>query len=176
LGIKDVVGFLDVSMAGGVLKGERLMEFFRSQSAARPMEKIATPFAAVTTSLRTGAEVWLRRGSTLEAVRASIALPGLFAPARWEGELMVDGGLANPIPVSLARAMGADTVIAVDLGSDVPGRRFRAAPISDASTGAPQKWMRNFSRTSARSPMRHPRKSPCRRSSTYCPPAWTSST
>jgi NTE family protein len=77
--------------------------------------------------LQTGAEVWLLSGSTLDAVRASIALPGIFTPVRWESSLLVDGGLANPVPVSLARAMGADVVIAVDLGSDMLGRRLRTA-------------------------------------------------
>ena len=108
LKIGDVVGFMDISLSGGVLRGDRLMEFFRRNLADRSIEALDLPFAAVATSLRTGAEVWLRSGSTLDAVRASIALPGLFAPVRWEGSLLVDGGLVNPVPVSLARAMGAD--------------------------------------------------------------------
>ncbi|HUF29717.1 MAG TPA: patatin-like phospholipase family protein, partial [Gemmatimonadaceae bacterium] len=77
-------------------------------------------------------EVWLRHGSTLDAVRASIALPGLFAPALREGSVLVDGGLVNPVPVSLACAMGADVVIAVDLGSDILGRHPRAHPPVEA--------------------------------------------
>lgn len=128
LRVADVLGLMDVGLSGGVLKGDRLMTFFRSEVADRAIGALAMPFAAVATSLRTGAEVWLRDGSMFDAVRASIALPGLFAPVRWAGSLLVDGGLVNPVPVSLARAMGADVVIAVDLGSDVLGRRFRAAP------------------------------------------------
>jgi NTE family protein len=120
------------------------MDFFRSRVADRPIGALAMPFAAVATSLRTGAEVWLRAGSTLDAVRASIALPGLFAPVRWEGALLVDGGLVNPVPVSLARALGADIVIAVDLGSDVLGRRFRAAAAPEPPAGNVQKWMRQL--------------------------------
>jgi NTE family protein len=127
LGIREVIGFMDVSFGGGALKGDRLIEFFRSQWADRPIEALGLPFAAVATSLRTGAEVWLRSGSTLDAIRASIALPGVFAPLRREGSFLVDGGLVNPVPVSLARAMGADVVIAVDLASNLLGRRFRAA-------------------------------------------------
>jgi NTE family protein len=125
LGVGDVVGLMDVSLGGGVLKGDRLIEFFRCGWADRSLDELGMPFAAVATSLQTGAEIWRRRGSTLEAVRASIALPGLFTPVRWEGSLPVDGGLVNPVPVSLARAMGADVVIAVDLGSDILGRRYR---------------------------------------------------
>ena len=64
-------------------------------------------------------EVWLRRGSVVDAARASIALPGLFTPVWHEGRLLVDGGLVNPVPVSLVRALGADIVIAVDLNSDI---------------------------------------------------------
>lgn len=136
----DVVGLADLSLSAGLLKGDRLMQFFRSHFDDRPLEQLQVPFAAVATSLQTGEEVWLRSGSTLDAVRASIALPGIFTPVRRDGMLLVDGGLANPIPVSLARAMGADIVIAVDLGSDILGRRFRAAAASDASTSQPQ-WM-----------------------------------
>jgi NTE family protein len=143
LGMRDVVGFMDVTLSGGVLKGERLMEFFRRHFAERPIEKLALPFAAVATSLRTCAEVWLRSGSTLEAVHASIALPGLFAPVRWEGALLVDGGLVNPVPVSLARAMGADLVIAVDLASNILGRRFRATRLPSAAPGGTE-WMRKM--------------------------------
>ena len=140
LQIGDVVGFADVSLSAGLLKGDRLMQFFRGNFADRPIEQLGVPFAAVATSLQTGAEVWLRSGSTLDAVRASIALPGIFTPVRWEGSLLVDGGLTNPIPVSLARAMGADVVIAVDLGSDMLGRHFRTSASPEAPASPPQ-WM-----------------------------------
>jgi NTE family protein len=83
---------------------------------------LARPFAAVATDLHSGREVWLRKGSVVEAVRASIALPGLFSPWERDGRQLVDGALVNPVPVSLCRAMGADFVIAVDLGSNMIGR------------------------------------------------------
>jgi NTE family protein len=144
LGFKDVVAFMDVSLSSGLLKGERLMDFFRRNFVDRPLEELAMPFAAVATSLRTGAEVWLRHGSTLDAVRASIALPGLFAPALREGSVLVDGGLVNPVPVSLARAMGADVVIAVDLGSDILGRHPRAHPPVEPPAGEVGEWIRKL--------------------------------
>jgi len=128
LTIKNALSFMDVRWGGGMIKGERLMEFFRRNFIDRPIEDLAMPFAAVATALHTGAEVWLREGSTIEAVRASIALPGLFAPVMHEGRLLVDGGLVNPVPVSLARAMGADVVIAVDLSSEILGRHLREGP------------------------------------------------
>jgi NTE family protein len=99
------------------------------------------PFAAVATALHTGAEIWLRRGSTLDAVRASIALPGLFAPVLSEGMILVDGGLVNPVPVSLARAMGADVLTAVDLGSDILGRHLRGGTPNQSSSGVLSQWM-----------------------------------
>ena len=124
----EVIKFLDVSLARGLVKGERIMSFFRTHFRDRPIEELALPYAAVATSLEDGAEVWLRHGSTLAAVRASIAIPGLIAPVPHEGSLLVDGGLVNPVPVSLARAMGAGFVIAVDLNSDLAGRHLRGRP------------------------------------------------
>jgi len=144
LGIGDVLGLMDISLSGGVVRGDRLMGVLRRGWTDQPIETLGLPFAAVATALRTGAEVWLRGGSTLDAVRASIALPGLFTPVRWEGSLLVDGGLVNPVPVSLARAMGADIVIAVDLGSDVLGRRFRIPTQPEVPESAVQKWMREL--------------------------------
>lgn len=119
---RTVFSLLDFQLGGGVLKGARLMDFFRSRFHDRDIEALALPFAATATNLRTGAEVWLRSGSMLDAVRASIALPGLFTPVLHQGRLLVDGGLVNPVPVSLARAMEADLVIAVDLASDLLDR------------------------------------------------------
>ena len=144
LGVRDVVGLMDVSLRSGLFKGQRLIDFFRHHFADRPVEELTMPFAAVATALQTGAEIWLRRGSTLDAVRASIALPGLFAPVMNDGMVLVDGGLVNPVPVSLARAMGADVVIAVDLGSDIIGRHLRAGPAADGLAGVVGDWIRKL--------------------------------
>jgi len=73
------------------------------------------PYGAVATELGSGREVWLRHGKMLDAVRASCAMPGIFRPAVRDGVLLVDGGLVNPVPVSMCRALGADVVIAIDL-------------------------------------------------------------
>lgn len=144
LGVADVIGFMDPSFGGGAFKGDRLIEFFRRHGPDRPIETLTPAFGAVATSLNTGAEVWLRSGSMLEAVRASIALPGIFTPVRHEGSFLVDGGLVNPVPVSLARAMGAEVVIAVDLSSDILGRRFRAAARAETPAGGVQKWIQDL--------------------------------
>lgn len=144
MGIKDVVSFMDVRLSGGVLKGERLMEYFRRNFVDRPIEELAMPFGAVATALNTGAEVWLRTGSTVEAVRASIALPALFAPVQRDGLLLADGGLVNPVPVSLARAMGAEILIAVDLSSNILGRHLREDPRPEAPASQAGEWMRKL--------------------------------
>lgn len=144
LSITDVISFLDVCLSGGVIKGDRLMEFFRSEFIDRPIEELAMPFGAVATVLHSGAEVWLREGSTIAAVRASIALPALFAPVLHEDRVLVDGGLVNPVPVSLARAMGAEVVIAVDLSSDILGRHLRVEPASDMSGAEVSEWKRKL--------------------------------
>ena len=144
--MKDVIGFMDVSLGGGMLKGERVMEFFRHNFVDRPIEALDIPFAAVATNLHTGSEVWLRDGSTVEAVRASIALPALFTPMLRDGMTLVDGGLVNPVPVSLARAMGADVVIAVDLNSDKIGRYMADTPQVDTPSSAIGEWIRKLQR------------------------------
>jgi NTE family protein len=126
LGMRDVFGFMDFNISGGMLKGEKLIAFWRRNFADFDIDQSPLPFGAVATDLHSGAEVWLRHGSIADAVRASIALPGLFTPVvRDDGRLLVDGGLVNPVPASLARAMGADIVIAVDLNSDILHRHMQ---------------------------------------------------
>jgi len=121
---RDVLSFFDVSFSGGLIKGEKLMSFLSEYFVGIQLADLKKPFACVATELATGREVWLRDGPVINAVRASIALPGLFSPAVRDGLLLADGALVNPVPVSLCRALGADIVIAVDLGSDVVGRRL----------------------------------------------------
>jgi NTE family protein len=120
---RKVVGFFDLAFSSGLLKGNRLFTFLRGGFLDRNIEDLHRPFAAVATDLESGREVWLRSGSVADAVRASVATPGLFTPWRdGDDRLLVDGALVNPVPVSLARAMGADFVIAVDLSSSLIGR------------------------------------------------------
>jgi NTE family protein len=112
---KDVLKMVDVTWRGGFIRGQRLFDFFRGQFTDRDIAELPIPFGAVATDLATGREVWLREGKVLDAVRASVAIPGVFTPAVREGVVYVDGGLVNPVPVSMCRALGADVVIAVDL-------------------------------------------------------------
>ena len=128
LNLQTVVSFLDFSLGSGLIKGDKLIEFFRSHFVDRDIRELARPFGAVATDLRRGREVWLREGRVSEAVHASIARPGLFTPVLRDGSWLVDGGLVNPVPVSLCRAMGADLVIAVDLNADLLGRHLKPKP------------------------------------------------
>jgi len=125
LKLQTVVSFLDFSLSGGLIKGDKLIGFFRSHFVDRDIHELERPFGVVATDLRRGREVWLREGRVTDAVHASIALPGLFTPVLRDGRWLVDGGLVNPVPVSLCRAMGADVVIAVDLNSDLLGRHLK---------------------------------------------------
>lgn len=112
---QSVLKMFDLKMSGGLIAGGKLVDFFRSRFQDQGIEALGKPFGCVATELASGREIWLREGSVVDAVRASIALPGLFTPVPYEGDWLVDGGLVNPVPVSLCRAMGADVVIAVDL-------------------------------------------------------------
>ncbi len=135
---QSVMGLLDFTVSGGLIPGEKLFSFLRSHLDDKSIDSLSKAYGAVATELATGREIWLREGSVIDAVRASAALPGLFTPARREEGLLVDGALVNPVPVSLCRAMGADIVIAVDLNSDLIGRRFKPDEAPEtAETAAP---------------------------------------
>ena len=136
LRLQTVAGFLDFSLNGGLIKGDKLIAFFRDHFVDRDIADLKRPFGAVATDLRRGREVWLREGRVSEAVRASIALPGLFTPAQRDGSWLVDGGLVNPVPVSLCRAMGADIVIAVDLNTGLLGRHLKSMPAPNSNKQA----------------------------------------
>lgn len=124
----DILRLLDFYPGrGGFIAGARLFERLRSADSDKAIEDLEIAYAAVATDFETGREVWLREGSLLEAVRASISLPGIFVPARVDGRWLVDGGLVNPVPVSVCRALGADVVIAVNLGGDLSSRNMQAA-------------------------------------------------
>jgi NTE family protein len=110
-----VVRLMDLTWRGGLIRGQRLFTLFRTIFEDRDIDDLPIPYGAVATELYSGREVWLRHGNLLDAVRASCALPGLFTPIVRDNVVLVDGGLVNPVPVSMCRALGAELVIAVDL-------------------------------------------------------------
>lgn len=133
----DVLRFFDISfLRAGFVDTNRLNEFLLSYVAAEDelIENIPKKYAAVSTDLDTGREVWLTEGPLAEAVRASMALPGLFPAVRHKQRWLVDGGLVNPIPVSVCRAMGADIVIAVNLNSGIIGKHTNASSVVTPTT------------------------------------------
>ena len=109
----------------GLAKGERLEGWMRDHLRARSIEQLAIPYAAVATDLDDGSAVVLDRGDVARAVRASSAIPGVFEPVSIDGKLLVDGGIVANLPVKIARRLGADIVIAVDV-SEVSGRAHPA--------------------------------------------------
>jgi NTE family protein len=120
----------------GLIDGQRVAEFVRAHVPSAHIEDLLLPFAAVATDLMTGEAVVATAGDLTEAVRASIAVPGIVTPVRSNGRILVDGGLVNPVPVSVARAMGADLVIAVDLNHDIVAGRL-SRPVARANGHAP---------------------------------------
>jgi NTE family protein len=121
---RDIVTLLDVTLnRGGLIEGRRVMAFLKDLCANAAIESLEKPFGAVATDWNTGEEVWLRQGALVDAVRASVALPGMLSPIKLNDKWLLDGGLVNPVPVSLCRALGAEVVIAVNLNSDLVNKR-----------------------------------------------------
>lgn len=108
--------FLDFTVPKmGFISGKRVKEFIRLFTHNKNIEDLQLPLAVVATDLMTGEKVVFKSGPAAEAVRASISIPGIFIPEKIGGRILVDGGVADRIPVSVVKEMGADIVIAVDV-------------------------------------------------------------
>jgi NTE family protein len=110
-----VLALLDVHVGSGLISGDRLGRRLTDNLHGILIETLPYRFAAIATEFGTGHEIWLTRGSLVEALRASYALPGMFDPRRVAGRWLMDGALVNPVPVTAARALGAEIVLAVNL-------------------------------------------------------------
>lgn len=121
------------SQLNGFVNKDRLHRFLQEHVANDEtlIEKQSKQYAAVATDLETGREIWISSGPMIEAVWSSISLPGLFPAIRNDQKWLVDGGLVNPVPVSVCRALGADVVIAVNLNGNVAGKHFKK-PVKSA--------------------------------------------
>lgn len=116
LELADLIGYVDpVWPRAGLLSGERATAYLRGLIGDWRIEDLPIPFAAVAVDLVTGEEIWIRTGRLLDAVRASISLPGILVPVRQGARLLVDGALRNPVPVAALDALGADVKVAVNL-------------------------------------------------------------
>ncbi len=150
---KKTASFFDVVLPkSGLLDGVKVSELVRAHIHADAIELLPKLFAAIATDLVSGEEVVIRSGDVIEAVRASISVPGIFTPVRSNGRILVDGGLTNPVPVSAVRAMGADIVIAVDLNHQIiAGKNLKpllpAAKIKNEKDSAPgmfSRWVGDY--------------------------------
>ena len=120
LQMRNILGYLDIRLNGsGLIGGDKLAAQLEASIGNTMIEDLPCKFASVATEVRTGHEIWLTHGRVVDAMRASYALPGIFAPVLIGDRWLVDGALVNPVPVSAARALGAEIVIAANLSSDI---------------------------------------------------------
>lgn len=120
---RSLFSYLDVSFSGsGLISGSRLAEKIADAIGDLAIDKLPIRYAAIATEIGTGHEIWITRGRLADAMRASYALPGIFSPVQIGERWLVDGALVNPVPVSVARALGARLVIAVNVNTDMFGR------------------------------------------------------
>ncbi len=149
---RQVLGMMDVGLSGGgLIDGKAVIKFLRGLGVTGTIEDLARPFAAVATDLATGREFWFQSGPVLDALRASIAIPGIFSPVRHHGQWLLDGGLVNPVPVSLCRALGADVIVAVNLNGEQLGRWRKDEPVA-ATHPQERTTPESFARTLAQLP------------------------
>ncbi|NOY64963.1 MAG: patatin, partial [Nitrospirae bacterium] len=116
----QILGFVDITLPrSGLIDGKKVSSFIRGHVHIEEISRLPVKFSAVSTDLNTGKEVVIREGDVIEAVRASISIPGIFTPVVKDNAVLVDGGLVNPVPVNVVRDMGAEFVIAVNLNHDI---------------------------------------------------------
>jgi len=146
---RRVMGLLDFHLgASGLIAGERLRILLEGDLGDRKIETLPMRFCTIATEVGTGHEIWLTRGGMVEAIRASYALPGIIDPVRIRNRLLMDGALVNPIPITAARALGADIVLCVNLNGDLKlrGTTIQSLSSSDdnevveAAIEEPRRW------------------------------------
>jgi NTE family protein len=151
LGQLDVLRLLDLSLsAPGAIRAERVLARVRELLGDARVEDLPIPFTAVATDLLARREVWFQRGPAYDAIRASIAIPGIFAPVILNGRLLVDGGLMDPVPVAPTAAVAADLTIAISLGGERQGGPTReGATVETAEPRPVDEWADRFRRGAA---------------------------
>src|SRR5690606_35698023 len=120
----------------GLIQGQKLSQMLREltlpTAGIHDFDTLPTPFRAVATDLETGAAVVIGEGDLAIALRASLSAPGIFSPVQRNGRLLVDGGIANNLPVDVARAMGVDRLIVVDVSLE-PATRERLESVGNVT-------------------------------------------
>lgn len=128
---------MDVSLRSGGLVEAREIETMLKDIGLPPLiEEFDRPFCAIATCMETGREIWLDKGPSYRAVRASVGIPGVMSPTRLDGRWLLDGGLTNPVPVSAVRALGAEVIIAVNPNAKPRGKIWKAPETSNGGAGA----------------------------------------
>jgi NTE family protein len=112
---RQLFSMIDPSLKGGLIKGKKIKFFLEKIIGKVTFDDLEIPFKAVATDFKTGETVEISRGEVSLAIQASGTLPFVFEPVSWEGKLLSDGGISNPVPVNTVRNMGADIVVAVNL-------------------------------------------------------------
>ena len=131
---RRILGYLDVSFSGsGLIAGGRLSDKLMAALGDMTIDALPVRYAAIATEIGTGHEIWITRGKLVDAMRASYALPGVFPPVNIGGRWLMDGALVNPLPISVARALGARVVIAVNVNADNFGRGTAIQDLGPAS-------------------------------------------
>ncbi|KQH78600.1 esterase [Mycobacterium gordonae] len=139
---RTILRLLDPSLtAAGVLRAEKILDAVRDILGPVTIEELSVPYTAVATDLLTGKSVWFQRGPLDEAIRASIAIPGVIAPHEVGGRLLADGGILDPLPMAPVAAVNADLTIAVSLNGSEPGAT------RDAEPGVTAEWLNRMVRS-----------------------------
>lgn len=141
---RTILRLLDFSIsAAGVMRAEKILDAVRDILGPVTIEQLPIPFTAVATDLLAGKSVWFQRGPVDEAIRASIAIPGVIAPHEVDGRLLADGGILDPLPMAPLSAVNADVTIAVSLsGSEAVAAR-------DAEAGVTAEWLNRMVRSTS---------------------------
>ncbi|BBZ48266.1 putative NTE family protein [Mycobacterium parmense] len=141
---RAVLRLLDLSIsAAGVMRAEKILDAVRDILGPVTIEELPIPYTAVATDLLAGKSVWFQRGPVDEAIRASIAIPGVIAPHEIDGRLLADGGILDPLPMAPLSAVNADLTIAVSLsGSETIGAR-------EDEPGAGVEWLNRVVRSTS---------------------------
>jgi NTE family protein len=120
-------GYWPTLSKSGWSRGEEITRSLAKTLGEKRIEALEIPYAAVASDINTGEEIILQEGLLIEAIRASSSIPAIFTPVGWNGRYLVDGGLVNPLPVSVARVLGAQVVIACDVAAQ-PVEGFEEEP------------------------------------------------
>lgn len=123
-----VVRLLDFTLSKGAIRGDKIFIRLAEMLGSPNIQDLKIDYTAVAADLISQKEIWYQKGSLLEAIRASVAVPGLFTPVLKEGRVLVDGGVLNPLPIIPAVAAQADLIIAVDLNTGDPNHSHIKLP------------------------------------------------